>query len=235
MTTIFIIIILLLAPTISAKSSDAFIEHLTDLMWKDCKGKDIHINQPIIRLNAANQTLNLTKWPPSEEDLRQEDFVDSMNWPYSKDLLRQIIQLLSEQPYRTYIGQCDGDYSMVSNTGWEGCGVLTSGNNKLNINYDTYYWNREKVDVPKEELYNIASGNNNTQVISKGEGSSINMGNNNIANTGNNNTITQKDLNISFTNGFSIGAILGIFLTYILNILYDIWGRDHLKRWFKKK
>lgn len=218
-----IILLLLLLPTASARSSQIFIDHLTNLIWDDCKGNDIRIHQPVITLDQVNHTISLTKL---SNTTNQITFLSGLRWPYSRDQLKQVIQMLTEQPYRTYQGQCDGVYSMVSDTGFEGCGILTSGKNKLNINFDTYYWNGEKVDVPKEELYNIASGNNNTQVINKGDKNSINIGNSNIANTGENSTITQQDLNITFSKGIISGAIV-LLIAETLGIL--------LQRWLRKK
>jgi len=45
-----------LLPFISAKSSEVFIDYLSDTMWKDCQGKDIHINSPGVLTYAANNS-----------------------------------------------------------------------------------------------------------------------------------------------------------------------------------
>jgi hypothetical protein len=205
-----IILSLLFVPAISAKSSDIFINYLTDIIWKDCQGKDIHINQPILKLISTNQTLSLIKWP------------------YSKEDLRSVIQILSEQPYRTYQGQCDGVYSMVSDTGWEGCGILTSGKNKLNINFDTYYWNGVKVDVPVEDI-KIASGQNSTIIETHGEMSPVTTGPNSPVTTGNGSSITQQNVTLAFS--FGAGTVFGI----IAKTLVDYVIRRHSKRSPPKK
>ena len=209
LTLIAIILSLMLAPTISAKSSDAFINHLTDLIWTDCKGKDIHINQSILNYTIENRT----------------SYLKLIEWPYDRGTIRRIIELFGEgqSKFETFFGTCDD--KGVTITGINGCGILTCGENRLNINGYNYFWNGVKVDVPKEELFNIASGDNNTQVINKGEGSSTNIGNNNIANTGDKSTITQQDLNISFVKGTIFGAVIGILLKF----LYDIFSRKYLK------
>jgi len=205
MSLTIIIISLLLVPTISAKSSDVFIDYLTDLMWKDCKGNDIHINQPILIDTSTNQSISLITWPN-----------------YDKESFRRMIELLDSCPYMDYLGPCGGPHVEC---GWDGCDILTCGNKNLTIDYDTYYWNGKKVDVPKEELLAIASGNNNTQVINKGDASSINIGDSNTANTGDNNSITHQNLDISFAKGTILGAIIGILLKF----LYDILSRKYLK------
>jgi|WetSurSiteA1Bulk_404760.scaffolds.fasta_scaffold53519_1 hypothetical protein len=205
---ILIVIILLssLIQTNSGKSSDIFIDHLSNLMWVDCKGKDIHINQPIINIPATNQSVSLIKWP------------------YSKETLRRVTQLLGETPYKTYIGQCDGAYSMVSDTGWEGCGILTCGNNKLNINFDTYYWNGVKVDVPKEEFKTTLG--NNSPIIETGDKSPVTTGDKSPITTGDSSPIAQQEWNIAFVQGTVFGTILGI----ILKILYDYIGPKYQKK-----
>lgn len=206
----FISLSLLLLSTTSAKSSEIFKDHLTNLMWEDCKGKDIYINQPILINKISNHSISL------------------IPWPYSKDELRYLIEVIDGQPYRDYLGALGGSFV---DSGWNGNGLLTCGNEKLDIDYDTYYWNGTKVDVPKEELFNIASGNNNTQVINKGDRNSVATGNNNIVSTGDNNLITQQDLNISFAKG----TIFGVIISILFKILYDIWGKKYLIRLLKKK
>jgi len=180
----------------SAKSEDLFLEHLTDVMWEDCKGKDLHINQPgILKYTTTMENVTLIKG--SE---------------YDRDSLRVILNLLDQKHYRNYLGTIGGGTFVGS--GWDGYGILTCGNNRLDINYDTYYWNGMKVAVP-ENLFNIASGSNNTQIINKGDNNAAIVGNDNIANTGNGNTITQEHLYLNFGTGFAIGAIL----TQLANIL----------------
>jgi hypothetical protein len=214
MQTMLLIIIILspwLVPNISAKSSDIFLDHLTDLMWKDCQGKDIHINQPGVLINVAtNEPITLIKG--------QE---------YNKNMLRKILEILDNYTYRDYIGPCDsknGTYG--SGEGFvDGCGILTCGNYRLNIDHDGYWWKGVRVDVPYEELFNIASGDNNTQVINKGDGSSISIGNSNIANTGNDNRISQQLNNISVQIAFGAGSILGTIIGIILKMSYDTYRR----------
>lgn len=180
----------------SAKSEDLFLEHLTDVMWEDCEGKDLHINQPgILIYTTTKENVTLIKWPE-----------------YDKEYLRNILKILDEQPYRDYLGRIGGGAFVDS--GWDGNGILTCGNNRLDIDYDTYYWNGMKV-AGHEKLFNIASGSNNTQIINKGENNAAIVGNDNIANTGNGNTITQEHLYLNFGTGFAIGAIL----TQLANIL----------------
>lgn len=191
-----IIIIFLLSTNVHAKASDLFINYLTEIIWKDCEGKDIQINQPILKYTASNQTLSLMKWPYSEENLRN------------------IIQLLSEQPYKTYGGQCDGVYSFVGDTGWDGCGILTSGNNKLNINLDTYYWDGVKVDVPKEE-FKTTYGSNSPIVETNGEKSPVT--------TGVNSPINQQEdaiwVQLFLPRVTILGMIIGALITALLDLV----------------
>lgn len=207
-----VILCLLLAPSISAKSSDIFIDHLTNLTWADCSGKDIHINQPGVLINVAtNESITL---------IRGQD--------YNKSNLRRILEILDNYTYRDYIGPCDSKGGIYgSGDGFvDGCGILTCGNYKLDIDNDGYWWKGIRVDVPKEELFNIASGDNNTQVINKGDKSSINIGNSNIANTGDENQISQQLNNISVQMAFGAGTIFGIILTLLTFLLKNYWNKD---------
>ena len=214
---IVMVLSIFLAPTISARSSEIFKDHLTNLIWEDCKGKDIHINQPNVIVNVAtNESITLFK-----------------GQAYTKDDLRRIIEILDNYTYRDYIGPCDSrNGTHVSGKGFvDGCGILSCENYILNIDKDGYEWKGIRVDVPKEELFAIASGDNNTQVINKGDRSSINIGNNNIANAGDNCSITQKDLNISFAKG----TIFGLLISILFKVFYDLFGKKYLKRLFNKK
>lgn len=209
-----IILSLLLIPAISARSSDVFIDYLTDLMWNDCKGKDIHINQNIINYTRDNQTsvLRLVKWPYNTS-LGVAD--------NNRNVLRRIIEIFGEEQHNfsTFYGTCDNKGVTIS--GIDGCGILTCGDNRLDINGYNYFWNSEKVDVPKEELlYAIASGNNNSQIINKGEGNFAVIGNNNVANTGENSDATQQILSFNFPS-FALGAIL----TGIASVLLQWWQK----------
>jgi hypothetical protein len=211
------ILFILLATTTSARSSEIFKDHLTNLIWEDCRGKDIHINQPNVIINTAtNNSITLFK-----------------GQAYTKDDLRRIVEILDNYTYRDYLGPCDSrNGTHVSGIGFvDGCGVLSCENYILNIDKDGYEWKGIRVDVPKEELFAIASGDNNTQVINKGDGSPINIGNNNIANAGDNSSITKQDLNISFAKG----TIFGLLVSILLKFLYDLFGKKYLKRLFKKK
>lgn len=205
-----IMIIFIVSSNGYAKPSDMFVNYLTDIIWTDCQGKDIEINQPIITFTATNQTLSL------------------MKWPYGKEDLRQVIKLLSEQPYRTYAGQCDGVYSMVSDTGWEGCGILTSENHKLNINFDTYYWDGVKVDVPKEE-FKTTYGSNSPIIETNGEKSPVT--------TGANSPINQQEnaiwVQLFLPKVTILGMIIGAIITALVEHIITRW-RNKTKKSMKK-
>lgn len=190
----------MLTPAISAKSSEVFINHLTDMIWKDCQGKDIHINQPIINYTTKNQT----------SDLRL------IEWPYDRSTVRRIIELFGEsQPYfATFYGTCEN--KGVTITGIDGCGILTSGDNKLDINGYNYFWNGVTVDVPKEE-FKMTSGNNSPIIETQGDKSPVT--------TGPNSPISQQEENIWVQLFWSKGTIGGLIIAFILNVLYYLIKR----------
>ena len=191
-----------------------FLDHLTNLMWEDCKGKDIHINQPgILKFTATNENVSLIKWPF-----------------YNKTGLKYILELLDKQPYRDYLGQCGKNGTFASGEGyWDGCSILTCDNNRLDIDYDGYTWNNIRVDVPREE-FKIASGNN-SQIIETGDNSPVTTGDKSPITTGDDSPINQQDINIAFAKG----TIFGVFITLLFKILYDFRGKKLLKRLLQKK
>ena len=78
-----------LVPTTPAKSSDIFIDYLTDMIYEDCQCKDIQINQPYIIDTKTNKS------------------IDVIMWPYSYQDLRRIIELFGEtEPFAFFQGSC---------------------------------------------------------------------------------------------------------------------------------
>lgn len=135
-----------LVPTTPAKSSDLFIDYLTDMIYEDCKGENIHIKYILI----DNQTISLLKWP------------------YNKNMLRSIIKAYGEsEPFQKYLGTCENK-AFTCDIGYDGCGILTCQNNRLDINEYDYFWNGVRVDVPKEE-FKTTFGPNSPIVETHGE------------------------------------------------------------------
>lgn len=189
----------------SSIPSDTFIDHLTDLVWEDCRGKDIHINQPILIERSTNETVSL------------------ISGGYSKEDLRYVLKLLGSVPYDFFVGTCE-EKSQNNDIGWDGCGIITCEGNKLDINSDVYYWNGVKVDVPRDE-FKIASGNN-SQIIETGDNSLVTTGDKSPITTGDDSPISQKDWNIGFVQGSILGTILGI----ILKFMYDYAIKKIIKK-----
>src|SRR5205085_9046771 len=74
-----------------ATRSDLFINYLSNIIWNDCQGKDIHINKPILRYTATNQTVSLIPWGS-----------------YSLDEIKQIVGDLGNVKYDNIMGTCQG-------------------------------------------------------------------------------------------------------------------------------
>lgn len=207
-----VILSFILAPNISAKSSDIFIDYLTDLIWKDCNGEDININQPIINYTTENHT----------------SYLRIIEWPYERSTLRRIIELFGEQQhlFATFFGTCTDKGVTIS--GIDGCGILTCGNNKLDINGYNYLWNDVKVDVPKEE-FKIASGNN-SQIIETGDNSPVTTGEKSPITTGDHSPNNQQENNISVQMAFGAGSIFGTIIGIILKILFDMYRKNNARK-----
>jgi hypothetical protein len=207
--TSIIILSLSLVQDISGKSSEVFIDHLTNLIWEDCRGKDIHINQPVIIDLETNKSIPLIKWA------------------YNKSKIKDIIRIFGEeQPYFSNIlsGTCEDKGPYVG--GIDGCGILTCGNNWLDINGYNYFWNGIKVDVPKEE-FKVTSGNN-SPIIETGDSSPVTTGDKSPITTGDNSPINQKELNIAFAQGTIFGTIFGIMLKFLYDYISARYFKKHI-------
>jgi hypothetical protein len=201
---LFIIFSLFTVNLVFAKSSDLFIEHLTNIVYDDCVGKDMDLKEPYIKNTQTNEV------------------VTSIPWPYDKLQIRRIIELLGVyEPYNQYYNGCaqqDGNY--FSN-GKNGCGIFKCEDNKLDINQYNYFWNDERVDVPREE-YKTTYGSNSPIVETHGD--------NRLSTTGDNSPINQQENNIWIQLFLSKGTLAGAILGFIMKILYDIWKKKYNKR-----
>jgi hypothetical protein len=203
----FIMLYLFFITAASARSSEEFINQVTDMVCEDCQGKDIQLSQPMT-FTSNDSSINYT--------------TKSISWPYDRSFVKIIIEGIDKAQFSDIQGTCEDKIEYTSGPGiLDGCGILKCGNYKLNVIGDSYYWNGTKIDfLKKEEMNNVASGNNNTQVINSGDKNAVNIGNNNIGNTGENSIITKQDLYLWFSGGFAIGAIL----VELLN-LYVQWRK----------
>lgn len=195
---------LLLASTISAKSSDEFINQLAETICEDCQGENIKINQSITYI-PTNYTFN------------------SIEWPYDKNLIKAIIKYLDTENYSFITGTCDN--KRMYTDGVDGCGILKCDYKRLDINGDTYYWNGTKVDFLKEE-YKI---NGSYNALIKGDSNQVTTGNYNKMSQikGDNNNVAQKEDNILLQLFWSKGTIGGILIVFILDILYLLIKRKY--------
>jgi hypothetical protein len=197
---IVIILTSLLLPSISAKSSDVFIDYLTDMMWKNCQGNDIHINQPVLTYTATNQSVSLIKWP------------------YDRSTIREIVRIFGEeqQIFTTIFGgTCENYANSTRIGGINGCGILTSGNNRLDINGYNYFWNGIKVDVPLEILnLKTTYGPNSSIIETHGEKSPVT--------TGPNSPINQQEDAIWVQLFLPKVTLAGMIIGAIITALFDL-------------
>lgn len=190
-----VILSLPLLSTICAKSSDMFLDDLSDMIWTDCQGNNIHINQPVLKRISTNQTFDL------------------LPWPYTRKDVRTIIGLLDDKVHFAFFaGTCENK-ALTVDTGVDGCSILTCQDDRLDVNRDTYYWKGTKVDASKDEL-KITSGNNSPIIETQGEKSPVT--------TGVNSPITQQEYSFQIVLAAGIiGAVIGL----LLKVLYDLSRR----------
>jgi hypothetical protein len=212
-----IILSLSFLPSISAKSSDIFIDYLTNMMWNDCQGNDIHINQPgVLSYIETNQSVSL------------------IEWPYDKNSLREIVRIFGEeqQIFTTIFGgTCENYNDSTRIGGINGCGILTCGDNRLDINGYNYFWNGIKVDVPQENLnFKTTYGPNSSIIETHGENSHVTIGDNNPV-------IQQDDhiwIQLFWSKSTIAGMIIGILITKLLDLIIEYW-RNRNKKSEKRK
>mgnify|MGYP000852374504 FL=1 len=192
-----VILSLLLLPNVSAKSSDVFIDYLTDLIWVDCKGNDIHINQPGVLVDVAtNQNVSLIRWP------------------YDRSVIREIVRIFGEEQhiFGTITGGTCESYPESL-----GCGILTCGDNRLDINGYNYFWNDVKVDVPQENINLKATYGPNSSIIeTQGMNSPVTIGPNSPINQQADAFWVQLFLPKVTILGMIIGAIITALLDFVI-------------------
>jgi len=209
---IAIILTSLLVPSISTESSNVFIDYLTDIMWNDCQGKDIHINQPgVLSYNGTKQP-GILLYPGT-------DSISVIKWPYDQSVIREIIRIFGEnqQHFGTIIGDtCEHHPESL------GCNILTAGTNRLDINGYNYFWNGVKVDVPQANL-NIKTiyGPNGTMIDTRGPNSPVTIGPNS--------PINQQESNIWVQFFGSKGTIGGMIISSLIYIVVEYWKRSNKK------
>jgi len=172
------------------------------MIYEDCQGEDIQINQPYIINTKTNQS------------------IDAITWPYSYQDLRRIIELFGElEPFAFFQGSCENKGVTIS--GADGCGILTCQDNRLDINQYTYFWNGVRVAVPKEE-FKTTFGANSPIVETHGDKSPVT--------TGDNSPVTQQENNIWSQLFWSKGTIGGLIVAGVLNIIYIFIKKHRSKR-----
>ena len=207
----FMIFSFLLVPTVSSKSSELFIDHVTDMIYQDCQGKDIQLNHSYIINTQTNQPINL------------------LEWPYGYQNLRRIIELFGEmEPLAFLAGTCEDKGVHIS--GRDGCGILTCENNKLDINQFTYFWNGIRISVPPEE-FKTTYGANSPIIETHGDESPVT--------TGDNSSIIQHEENIWIQLFWSKGTVGGILITVLITglsrIVYDFLTKKFLNKKKRRK
>jgi len=183
---------------VNAKSSDLFINHLSNIVFDDCRDKDITIKDNFIKNTLTDKSVTL------------------ITWPYNQENIRRIIELFSEiEPFDNYFAGCNSGKSGYF-MGKDGCKILTCGDHWLDITNIDYSWDGIRVEVPREEF-------NNYYAQTSGDNSPATAGNNNEVLQKN----TSWLINLFWSEGTIGGVILTILLSgavWILKrMLYDKW------------
>jgi hypothetical protein len=123
-----IILSILILPATSAKPSDKFIDNLANLMWKDCQGKDIHINN-------------------GQYICSSERCINVIPWPYNITILKVLLKAIGEQQsqFTSFDGTCENKImeSAPANP-ISGCNIITIVGYGLTVNGNDYFLERRK-------------------------------------------------------------------------------------------
>lgn len=147
-----------------------------------------------------------------------------------KNELREAITIFGEMQHQfeDFRGTCDqkaGGWSGIN-----GCGILTCGDNRLNINGYNYFWNDKKVDVPQEIINSKATYGPNSSIIET-------HGENSPVTTGDHSPITQQTdsiwIQLFWSKGTIGGMIIGVILTKSFELIIEYWKTRNKKA--KKK
>jgi hypothetical protein len=144
--SISILIFLFCVPFVVGVSSDLFIDYLATKIFSDCSGKNLIIKEPFIINTMTNETISL---------------IPSGSYDYGT--VRLLVKLFGGlEPWDFFQGTCQ-DKGVTIGGSRDGCGLLKCGENVLDVNQYTYFWNGVRVDVPKETT-NIAINNSGNVV-----------------------------------------------------------------------
>ncbi|MCK5475326.1 MAG: hypothetical protein KAI71_01945 [Candidatus Pacebacteria bacterium] len=167
---IFIVSLFAMSNIVSAKQSDEFINFLSNKVYKDCKGENITVKD-----------VDITDFKCSEShicliDLRSELTLFQVQekitkWPnYNAKIIKEFLEIFSSvEPYKKFT--LVGDKKMFNQTflpnetlNWtnykgekyvfykEGDNLLKCNNHVLDINGTDYYWDNEKVVLPRNNF-----------------------------------------------------------------------------------
>lgn len=194
---------ILIISLIGARSSGEFIDHLTEIIYKDCEGKDLDLtNANLYSDKEFTKKINLISWPN-----------------YSIFEIRKIIEKFSEgEPYMFWQQSGKGGISIGDKNGF---GILKCDPHNLDINRETYYWDKVKVDIPREE-FKITYGQGSPIIEIYGDQSPVT--------TGDNSPINQTNIWIQLF--WSKGTMGGVILSIILSLIYK--KRKNIKQFLEK-
>ncbi|MCZ7383010.1 MAG: hypothetical protein O8C64_15745 [Candidatus Methanoperedens sp.] len=189
-----IIIFIILIPLIDAKKSDEYIAYNSNKIFEACKGNNITLSYNWLKLSNGTLTNNLP-------------------WPYEFDIVNSIFKkIVSIEPYTTcQFGRGTVSCSNLGGDNPYGFGILKCGNNVLDVNGIDYFWNGEKLEVPR--YVNNTAINNQGNLVQGSENSNITQ---NQMNTEINNLTL--NLQESKKENFWLSYIYPIFQSLILSM-----------------
>jgi len=202
------------ATVTSAKSSDLFVNYLGEIIFEDCSRNDINIKEGFISLKSDIENSN-------------KPLTTIKSGSYTLVNLTKIIQILGErEPFDQYFAGCGSNDNSGFSMGKNGCKILSCSGHTLDINQYEYFWDGERIDLPREEFTAIYGDNIETY----GDESPVTTGDSSPIIQNNNGPVDLSNRNIWIQMFFSKGTIIGTLIGFLLKVLYDIIVRHRRNR-----
>ena len=94
--------------------------------------------------------------------------INDISWPYDKDKIKVLIQALTNgEPYQLNTPGAKMAYGLNAQN------AITCGTHVLDVNYEDYYWDGTKIELPAQELKAEVHGDHN--IIVQGNDNEVSL------------------------------------------------------------
>ena len=194
---LLIIILSLVDTKVDAKETAEFIHFLTDKIYDECIGQKILLHNDIVIVTDTQQ--------PVKEIPNDKEYI-----------IKALLVLDNSGPFKSYTAT-----TAIGQSNRDGEGVLTCGTHTLDINFDTYLWDKIKVAIPTKQIAIAGNVSVAGDSVTLNDDSSYSKaaGNNSPAISGKENTNSQPTINTNFNFKIAFNVSLALNLTLALYLM----------------